>query len=167
MSVGKNILLWGAGLWVMEAASGGLGNGIVSSTAANVASSVNWALTGAAGNVTPFFAGPLAPFATGVWSIWNGSGQYAERGIIWVTEKTALNYGVVWGLATAAGVMAAPWVWTALTVGAGLWAGKHLYRAGKEFVEDPIGNIGSGLAAPFRWTGNVFSSLRGRWAANA
>jgi len=164
MSVGKHWLLAWAGLGVVEAASWWLGNGLVTSTAWNIATSINWVVTGTASTTAPYLTGPLAPFATWAWSLWNWSEQYAERGVMGMTEKTALNYGVVGGLGTAAGLMAAPWVGTALTVWAGLWTGKHLLAAGKEFAEDPLGNIWSLASAPFKWVWSGLNSLRWRWA---
>jgi hypothetical protein len=165
MSVGKHALLGGLWLWVVEAASGWIWNGLVTSTATNVAASVNWALTWAASQVTPYLAGPLAPFAVAAGSLWNWSWEYAERWLYGMTEKTALNYGIVWGLGTAAWLWAAPAIGTALTMWGVLWAGKHLYQAGIEFWADPLGNIWSAISAPFRWTWSALNSLRGRWAA--
>jgi hypothetical protein len=154
-----NELFLGAGaLAVTEVASGWA----VSQVAWNIAASVTWTLSWAASTVAPFFIWPLAPLAVAAGSIYDGSGKMAERWLLWVTEKTALNYGVVASVLGAMGVLNPIWASTALAVWAGMFGLRHLAGAWSSIAADPAGNLWSAISAPFRWIGWIANTIRGK-----
>lgn len=59
-------------------------DGAVTSVVNNVATSAGNALSGSSigASTAPWLAGPAAPFATAAWSLWNGSAEMKERGLI-------------------------------------------------------------------------------------
>ena len=125
------------------AATDYLSGGAVQNAAASVATNVNSAIAGGGiASATPYFTGPLAPFATGAWSLYNGVKKgWAERGVWGATERTALNYGIIGGGLTAAGIMTAPAVIPAAVTGLALYGTRHLYHVGKTLVSDPLGTV--------------------------
>jgi len=167
MSVGKHAALGAAGLAVLEAGSGGLGNWLVSIGAENIVNTVTAATNWVISSVDPYFTWGLATAATAGWALWTWSDKYWEKWISGVVESTAWRYGLLGTALTATGIAAMPATLWALAVWGGLMALREVSAWGREFAQDPLGNIGWALKAPFKWAGSAMASLRGRWAATA
>jgi hypothetical protein len=160
MSTLNDLLLGTGALAVTEVASGWA----VSQVAWNIAASVTWTLSWAVSTVAPYFTSPLAPLAVAAGSLWDWSWKMKEKWFLWVTEKTALNYGIVASVLGAAGVLNPIGAWTALAVGAGMFGVRHLAGAWSSIAADPAGKLGSAISAPFRWIGWLANTIRGKWS---